>query len=220
MQIPTRKIGIGYSGSLRGALPSSKADHVVRVESALERSLCLLLEFDPRVRYFCEQPVTIPYHPPGGSRGVRHYTPDFLIQYEDEVQAVLAEVKYQSELDAKAAELAPKFDAARHYAAEQGWAFRVFTEADILATPLLGNARLLLRFRTAPVPSCHTTALLDLLTRAQKSTPQDLITAGAYFTGAQPEELLPHCWHLLSCGRIGGDLTAAPLAMNTPLWSL
>jgi hypothetical protein len=224
MPFPVRTIGISYSGSLRAAIPSTKSGRVIKTESALERSLCLLLEFDPLVRTYCEQPVAIPYTVPGSARS-RHYTPDFLIEYH-QGSPVLAEVKYQAELDAKAAELTPKFSAARQYAATQGWTFQLFTEQDILIPPLLGNARLLLRFRTLapwPIAPGNTPVadfLLALLAEWGEATPASLTEAAAIQLHQPAAALLPHCWHLLSCGRIGGEVTTAPLTMTSRLWAI
>ncbi|MGI4737225.1 MAG: TnsA endonuclease N-terminal domain-containing protein [Janthinobacterium lividum] len=226
MHTPVRKIGIGYSGSLRGAFPSRKNGRVVRTESALERSFCLLLEFDSRVRAYGEQPVTIPFTS-RGDKVLRHYTPDFLVEYQEgaSCSAVLAEIKYEADLRLKAAELAPKFEAARSYAGERGWDFRIYTEVDIVKTPLLGNARLLLRYQLLPALSSSTEVdptevLVALLANVRSSTPTLLTTLGAQHTGLSVATLLPYCWHLLSCGRIGCALTTEPLTMNSQLWAL
>jgi len=47
-------------------------------ESSLERDFLLLLDFDPEVVLYEEQPVTINYHDDQGRR--RRYTPDVLVR--------------------------------------------------------------------------------------------------------------------------------------------
>jgi hypothetical protein len=48
-------------------------------ESSLERDFLLLLDFNPDVEFFEEQPVKIVYHGAKGRR--RTYTPDVLVRY-------------------------------------------------------------------------------------------------------------------------------------------
>jgi hypothetical protein len=48
-------------------------------ESSLERDFLLLLDFNPDVEFFEEQPVKIVYHDAKGRR--RTYTPDVLVRY-------------------------------------------------------------------------------------------------------------------------------------------
>lgn len=218
---PVRKIGIGYGGSLRGTIPSQKiGSRVVRVESALERSFCLLQEFDLNVSCYGEQPVSIAYL---GSDGRPHrYTPDFLVEYHDLTRRpILVEVKYRAELVAKAVELATKFAAAHSYAAGHGWEFRVYTELEI-QTALLGNARLLLRFRSLsprilPDGTDLNDHLLSLLATEGPWTPASWAAEAAKRTGLLAATILPHCWHLLSWGRIAAPLNDVLLTMNTVL---
>src|SRR5947208_8398615 len=48
-------------------------------ESSLERDFLLLLDFDPDVEFYEEQPVKITYHDDRGRR--RTYTPDVFVRY-------------------------------------------------------------------------------------------------------------------------------------------
>jgi hypothetical protein len=59
--------------NVTGRLASSKNRCLIGFESTLEKDFYLLLEFDPQVETFEEQPVTITYD---DSTGKRHrYTP-------------------------------------------------------------------------------------------------------------------------------------------------
>jgi hypothetical protein len=60
-----------------GKTPSLKAGRPVWWESLLERDYIVLLEFDPDVITFVEQPFRVRYSFEGR---VRHYTPDFLVE--------------------------------------------------------------------------------------------------------------------------------------------
>lgn len=72
----TRRIKKSYR-NVTGVLASKKNDRLVQSESTLERDLYNLLEFDPLVFSYEEQPVTLPYQIPGGKAS--RYTPDVVI---------------------------------------------------------------------------------------------------------------------------------------------
>lgn len=146
--MPTRTIRAGHRG-IRGRFPSRKAGRMVAFESRLERDHLLLLEADPNVKTFEEQPVTIEFE---GARGRRRYTPDCRVEYIDGTTE-LVEVKYAADLDALDAEaradLAEAQDAARRHCARFGWRFRVVTDRDI-RTPALVRAETLRMYARAP----------------------------------------------------------------------
>lgn len=74
--MPTRKIKKSYR-SVTGVLASKKNARMVASESTLERDLYHLLEFDPMVESYEEQPATLSYQLPTGQQS--HYTPDVVI---------------------------------------------------------------------------------------------------------------------------------------------
>lgn len=136
--------------NVTGRFASAKNQNLIGFESTLEKDFFLLLEFDHRVESFEEQPVTIAYR--GLEGRVCHYTPDALVRYQAALagkpdwQPVLYEVKYRSDLREHGVEYRPKFKAAKHYACDRGWRFRVVTEREI-RTSRLSNIHFLLRYR-------------------------------------------------------------------------
>lgn len=120
------------SRSLTGKIIDSHTHTAVAFESALDRDLYVLLDFDPAVAHFEEQPVTITYQDPVG--GNRRYTPDVLVHYiptlrgQRDDQSVLYEIKYRDDLRTHWQEDRTKFKAARRYARSQGWVFRLITD--------------------------------------------------------------------------------------------
>jgi TnsA-like endonuclease N terminal len=119
-------------------------------ESRLEHDFMKLVEFDPCVSHYVEQPVRIEFTDATGSP--RTYTPDILVSYhpnQDPAQntkPLLVEIKYRKDLFKNWADLKPRFRAARRYAREQGWEFRIITEVEI-RTPYLKNVLFLLGYR-------------------------------------------------------------------------
>ena len=75
--MPSRKIPKNHL-FVTGAYASSKSDVMIGFESLLEKEYMLLLDFDPTVEKYVEQPVTLPV--PGKSR---RYTPDLLVTFRE-----------------------------------------------------------------------------------------------------------------------------------------
>lgn len=77
--------------------------------------------------------------------------PDFLVHFRLPSDVpMLVDVKFRREIFERWAELKPRLRAARAYARERGWIYRIKTEVDI-RTPYLANAKFLLPYcRAAP----------------------------------------------------------------------
>lgn len=86
---PVRKIGRGRPGVHIIQFPSEKNQCVIPVEGRLEADMCLLLEFDPSIRSYRSQPLTVRLE---DEHGLFNHTPDFEVQPTDG-SAYLLEVK-------------------------------------------------------------------------------------------------------------------------------
>lgn len=209
------------SRSLTGKVIDFRGRRAVSFESALERDFYVLLDFDPAVAHFEEQPITIAYQEPIGVH--RTYTPDVLVHYRPEMrrqrhsQPVLYEVKYRDDLRAHWREYRAKFKAARRYARTQGWRFRLITEREI-RTPYLKNATFLRQFRKRALDSGDRRRILDLFAKAGVTSPETLL-ASLSADRWERARLLPVLWALIASGEVGADLTV-PLTMNSKIWSL
>ena len=209
------------SRSLTGKVIDFRSHRAVSFESALERDFYVLLDFDPAVIHFEEQPVTIAYHDPIGVR--RTYTPDVLVHYHPELihprhhRSVLYEVKYRDDLRAHWPDYHSKFKAARRYARTQGWVFRLITEREI-RTPYLKNVTFLRQYQEREGDSGDRCRILDLLA-TQRETSPEMILASSSTDRWEQARLLPVLWSLIASGEIGVDLTA-PLTMHSSIWAL
>lgn len=143
-----RTIRPGCRG-LRGYFASRKAGRPVAFESRLERDFYILLESDPDVVAFVEQPVTIEFR---GRQRARRYTPDARVTFRDGLTQ-LVEVKYVVDiaaLDAKERlDMDEAHDAARAYCEARSWRFVLRTDRDILG-PRLDRAHALRAFARPP----------------------------------------------------------------------
>ncbi len=121
---PVRRSKVRTRG-VRGRFYSHKNGRLVRYESLNEKHLLKVLETDPYVISYCEQPIKLEYTLNGK---IGTYTPDVLAEYIDGSKT-LFEAKSQEELDKNDPRLAAKFQAAIDYCGLQDWDFSVVTEA-------------------------------------------------------------------------------------------
>jgi hypothetical protein len=207
------------SRSLTGKVIDLCSHRAVSFESALERDFYVLLDFDPAVIAFEEQPVSIAYQEPVGVR--RTYTPDVLVHYRPEVRRdhrpVLYEIKYRDDLRTHWQDYRSKFKAARRYARTQGWLFRLITEREI-RTPYLKNAKFLRQYQDREPDHEDRHRLLACLAVQGKTSPETLL-ASLSPDRWERARLLPGLWFLITMGEIGTDLTI-PLTMHSGIWSL
>lgn len=211
--MPVRTIPMNYRNAT-GIVASDKANGSAAFESTLERDLMFLLDFDREVESFEEQPVTVYFESPDGRS--RTYTPDCLVRYRDGRSPMLCEVKYRQDLFKEWPQAKPRFKAARRYAKERGWHFRILTEKEI-RTPYLDNARFLRQYIDLPVTLDQRSAVMPLLHEMRESTPGYLVQA-IFQDKWNQAEILPVVWHLVAQGRIRTDLTL-PLTMCSVIWA-
>lgn len=217
VNMPARKIPTNRR-SLTGMVASRKNDRLVASESSLERDFLVLLEFDPAVERYEEQPVRIEYVDAGGRR--RTYTPDVLVHYRTDLfparPPLLCEVKYRDELAAHWQEFKSKVRAGRAYARGRGWRFKLVTER-MVRTPYLQSAKFLRPYRALAVNDADVRLLLDSLREIGEADPERLL-ALIHHDPYKRAELLPTLWHLVSHGQVSVDLNQ-PLTMRSPLWT-
>lgn len=216
--MPVRQIPKNYR-SLTGMVANTRTQSLSAFESSLERDFLLLLDFDPAVEYYKEQPVTIRYRDSDGV--MRRYTPDVLVRYragqsaEPSRATLLGEIKYRDDLRQHWIEYKPKFKAAKRFARAHGWMFRLITERDI-RTPYLTNARFLRPYRMLPTDQALCQQLLSCLTAQAVMTPKQLMAA-LFIDRRQQARALPMLWQLVAVRRIAANLSQ-PLTMNSHLW--
>lgn len=219
--MPVRKIPRSYR-AVTGATASVKVGRAVASESTLECDVFTLLEFDPDVDRYEEQPLTVLYRDADGR--ARHYTPDVLVWFREDVapgcwrRPLLAEVKYRVDLAGQWRALQRRLAAARAHAAARGWEFRILTEREV-RTPYLANARFLLPFRRRPATeesSVRERLLLDALEDMREADAETLLLY-VHRDERLRLELLPELWRLVAWRAIRADLRL-PLTMRSRLW--
>jgi hypothetical protein len=216
--MPVRIVPKNYR-NLTGLVPNSRTQSMTAFESTLERDFLLLLDFDPGVEFYEEQPLKITYYDETGRR--RTYTPDVLVRYRTERLAAgrskpqLCEVKYRDDLRQHWTEYRPKFRAAQRYAREQGWRFRLVTERHV-RTPYLDNVKFLAPYRSISGNDSYRTQLLQILSDLQETDPVSLLTRISPDRWRQVQ-VLPTLWQLVTTRQVGADLEQ-PLTMRSRMW--
>lgn len=214
--MPVRKIPKNYL-MVTGVFSSAKNGKSLGYESLLERDLMILLEFDNTVQSFEEQPVKISYKVDGKAK--KQYVPDILIRYQSSAgvteRTVLGETKHTDDLKKNKAKYAPKFEAAKIFATEQGWEWQIFTEKDI-RTPFLENLKFLREYRSAEPDISLQNEVITCLQHARGSVTIDSVLEQLCPTDDRKLLVVPALWHLVGTKRITANLQK-PLDFNTKL---
>jgi hypothetical protein len=178
--MPIRTVS-NRGGNTIGRYPSLKLGRMVRYESLIERDLIYVLDFDPAISWFEEQPLTLKYRTAGQTR---RYTPDFQVCQAGQMR--LVECKPQTRVARP--ENQRKFAVARAWCEAQGWRFEVITEVQLAASQRVQNIIRLTRFARYPMASAFKQAVTDYLTTTHQPTP--ITTLMAQVAPAHP----PRAW--------------------------
>lgn len=127
-------------------------------ESQLERDYIYLLEFDPDVESYREQPFRIQYT--AESIG-HHHVPDFLVIRQTKKQVV--DVKPEDQARAEGNSLL--FRIMDEICHDHGYEFCVVTEYTIRVQPRLSNVKLLYRYARTPIGFDAQTEIIDFIRR-------------------------------------------------------
>lgn len=150
-----------------GKFPSRKMGRNIWWESLLERDYIHLLEFDPDVTGYEEQPITVPYPIEGK---IRRYTPDFLVERESRLQIV--EVK--SKEKASSEEFRLFFLAVEPEIRKRGFEFVVATDEMIRVQPRLENVKILGGYARVSFRAQHQVLCQRFLRANEKASIADL----------------------------------------------
>lgn len=195
--------------------PSFKLGRMVGCESRLEGDYAELLDFDPAVTWFEEQPFTIQYVHDGRQR---RYTGDFAT--EEAGRRFLIECKPAQAVDR--ADTQRCVAAARAWCAEHGYTFRLVTDAEIRCGHRLANVKRLRPYaRHTPDPRALGRALAALDAAPAGALPLAALAASIASGGQPPvafEAALGDVLHLLRRSALTFALDAAPLTRATPIW--
>jgi hypothetical protein len=163
-----RKITNKGTKKVIGKFPSMKLMKVVWWESQLERDYIYLLEFDPDVISYKEQPLTIYYNSNGKKR---RYTPDFLVERAAKRQII--EVKPEEHVTKE--ENALLFKSVTPLFNQEGYEFLIATDTMIRTQPRLSNIKLLTKYARTPINPQHQIECHEFFARKQEASLDEII---------------------------------------------
>jgi hypothetical protein len=127
-------------GAIQGTFPSLKLDRPVRYSSTLERDLLFVLEYDPQIQRYQEQPFSVQAVL---EDGVCHtYTPDYAIWTSEE--RLLVECKPASQMTD--AHTLQQIQIGTHWSRLHDWSFTVVSDVKLRQGARLANLKLLWRY--------------------------------------------------------------------------
>jgi TnsA endonuclease N terminal len=203
--MPVRKVS-NRGGNVVGRFPSMKMGRMIAFESLLERDFIYLLDYDIRVEWFEEQPLTIEYlH----DDQALHYTPDFHLV--EAGRPVLVECKPEHFVDTE--DNQRKFAVAREWCASHGWEFRVVTDCQVRAGFRLHNVKRLTQYARLVIDPALSRRIDELLHEA--STPFTLQTLAQAIGPDDPDRVTASLLHLAFHHHLDVPLDLAPLSGQT-----
>jgi hypothetical protein len=204
------------SSSLSGIVPSTKNENGIWFESALERDFALIVEHNPDVSFFEDQPLTIEYFFDGKTRV---YTPDFFVQFKDEsgIKSWLCEIKFKSELREKFSKLKPRFKAAKEYCENEGWEFKIFTD-EYIRTPFLENINFLSRYNYNDLDGACYKLVIRTISDLGITSPKEFMLTVQDAEFNIKGRCLYALWYAIKMNDIGCDLVNEKISMNSEIW--
>jgi hypothetical protein len=147
-QVRSRRVVTRSSFRPTGKYPSWKMERMLQWESINELNAFRLLDCDPRVTVFTEQPCEIVYV---DGTEIKHHYPDIFVEIDGNQQ--LWEVK--AECEASQDEVASRTELLSRELRRYGFTYRVMLDRELAKQPRLENAKTLLRYGRRAASDCE-----------------------------------------------------------------
>ncbi len=207
--MPVRTVSNRGRRNVIGYFPSLKMRRMVQFESTLERDLIYLLDFDPQIVEFEEQPLKIAYQHEGKGRG---YTPDFQVLFASG-QIALLECKPHRFVSKE--EHQRKFSAAQAWCDARGWLFQIVTDEQLQTGYRVQNVKLLTQHARHEVGIEIKGSIFACLANAKRSlTISDAMQA---VNPAEPTAVIMPILHMAYHHELYLPLNKAPLNPQSPI---
>jgi hypothetical protein len=198
------------------AVPTDKLDRpvpMVHCEGPNERDYATLLEYDPMVVSYEEQPCTIEYI---FNRKKRLYTPDFAVYWHHQ-QPSLVECKPASKLADP--ENLQKWTAARLWCGQHHYTFMIVTDVALRQCGcLLANIKLLAGHGHQSITSQAREYLLRIVQSESRALSIAELVERVQSPHFTPNTIRSCIWHLIYNRELCADLTKPLNVMTTLVW--
>lgn len=198
-----------------------RGESSVAYESTLERDFVIRHEFNLDVAQVIPQPVAIPFRTPRGR--TYSYTPDFLVLWSlgsnfsissNYPKPMLVEIKPSEEWKKNWREWSVKWKAARRYAREQGWEFRIYDESRI-RDQVLKNIMFLSRYQRLEFLNEDNLHIIESV--KERGVVEFHSLLARHYMGIYRATGISHIWHLVATHKLKCDLSI-PLSDYSELW--
>jgi hypothetical protein len=207
--MPVRTVSNRGRRNVIGYFPSLKMRRMVQFESTLERDLIYLLDYDPQVAEFEEQPLKIAYQHEGKERA---YTPDFRVVFTSG-RIGLLECKPHCFVSKE--ENQRKFSAAQAWCIDHGWCFQVVTDEQLRTGYRLQNVKLLTQHARHEVSIQIKGSIFACLANAKR--PLVIGDVMLAMNPVEPTAAIMPILHMAYHHELYLPLNNAPLSPQTPI---
>jgi len=207
--MPVRTPSNRHGKNIVGKFPSLKLGRMVSFESRLERDQIYLMEYDPEIVLYEEQPLVIEYT----CSGKRYkYYPDFKV-VTSRGQHLLIECKAEKYVNKDSNQR--KFAAGKSWCAKHNWEFRLITEQVIRSGFRLENVMLLWQFARYNIPLDIKARIYAIMNNHQ---PLMLDELTARVNPANPHTAKVPILHLLFHQELATLIDETRISGNSPIY--
>lgn len=207
--MPVRTPSNRYGKNVVGKFPSLKLGRMVCFESRLERDQIYLMEYDPEVASYEEQPLVIEYTVDDQRY---KYFPDFKV-VTAQGQHLLLECKPEKFVGTDKNQR--KIAAARSWCARYDWEFRLITEQETRTGFRLANVMFLWQFARHSIPLDTKAHIYAVMNSPQ---PFSLDTLSRQVNPANPQAALVPLLHMLFHHELATPINEAKIVGNSPIY--
>jgi len=206
--MPAREVS-NRGGNTIGYFPSIKMKRKIAFESTIERDKMTLVDFDPDVQAFEEQPLVIPYQ---YNNKTVTYTPDLLVQTLE--KCILVECKPSTLVDTE--DNQRKFREARNWCDQHSFAFEVVTDEQIRAGYRLSNVKRLTQYARHVISPQTKSRIYSILRAAGR--PMPIIALGHEIAPSKPVSVMSSILHLAYHHQVAMDLDKEKISDASLIW--
>jgi len=197
-------------GNVIGYFPSTKMGCMVAFESTIERDLIYVLEFEPDVKSFAEQPFAITYIHEGKERT---YTPDFQADLANGCSIIL-ECKPQPLVNKPENQL--KFMAGKTWCAQNFANYQVVTDDMLRAGLGLPNIKFLYQFARHSIPANVKNAVIHEVKVSRTGiSVLEIAEAVTCSEGSNKNLIITAIFQMVFFHELYIDLFASPINVNS-----
>lgn len=206
--MPVREVS-NRGGNVIGYFPSIKMKRKMAFESTIERDEMTLLDIDPDVQAFEEQPLVIPYR---HNNKTVTYTPDLLVQTLE--KCILVECKPATLVETE--DNQRKFREARKWCEQHSFEFEVVTDEQVRAGYRLSNVKRLTQYARHVITPQTKSRIYSVLRAIGRPIP--IAALGNEIVPGKPVSVMSSILHLAYHHQVAIDLDKEKISDASLIW--